>query len=147
MADDPRADVHVTPGGSLENLGVTEEKIEYRDENGVLLDDEQVKALEGKVSFSTRYETRTRLVDEAGNEVYEGPAGGQGNGDDEPFAGTRADAPDPETDNGGEVERTKPASNKAGADVEKEKARVDDAKATAEPESEDGARETGRDEL
>ena len=48
----------------------TEEKIEYRDEHGNLLDEEQVKALEGKVSFQTKYETRTRVVDDAGNELY-----------------------------------------------------------------------------
>lgn len=46
-----------------------EEKIEYRDQDGNLLDPEQVKSLEGKVSFKTRYETRTRLVDAQGNEI------------------------------------------------------------------------------
>ena len=46
-----------------------EEKVEYRDQDGNLLDPEQVKLLEGKVSFKTRYETRTRLVDAAGNEI------------------------------------------------------------------------------
>ncbi|KAF3349163.1 hypothetical protein VD0002_g6751 [Verticillium dahliae] len=46
-----------------------EERIEYRDQDGNLLDDEQVKALEGKVEFKTKYETRTRVVDENGNEV------------------------------------------------------------------------------
>lgn len=46
-----------------------EEKVEYRDQDGNLLDPEQVKALEGKVSFKTRYETRTRLVDAQGNEI------------------------------------------------------------------------------
>jgi len=49
-----------------------EEKIEYRDENGNLLDPEQVKAMEGKVSFKTRYETRTRVVDAQGNEIDPG---------------------------------------------------------------------------
>ncbi|KAK8074276.1 Dolichyl-phosphate-mannose--protein mannosyltransferase 1 [Apiospora phragmitis] len=49
-----------------------EEKIEYRDQDGNLLDAEQVKALEGKVEFKTRYETRTRVVDAAGNE-FESP--------------------------------------------------------------------------
>ncbi len=36
-----------------------------------MLDDEQVKALQsdGKVSFSTKYETKTRLVDADGNEI------------------------------------------------------------------------------
>ena len=46
-----------------------EEKVEYRDQDGNLLDPEQVKALEGKVSFKTRYETRTRMVDAYGNEI------------------------------------------------------------------------------
>jgi dolichyl-phosphate-mannose-protein mannosyltransferase len=52
-----------------------EEKVEYRDQDGNLLDPEQVKALEGKVSFKTRYETRTRLVDAAGNEIKAENAG------------------------------------------------------------------------
>lgn len=52
-----------------------EEHVEYRDQDGNLLDIEQVKALEGKVEFKTRYETRTRLVDEAGNEVVIGENG------------------------------------------------------------------------
>lgn len=46
-----------------------EERIEYRDQNGNLLDEEQVKALEGKVEFKTKYETRTRVIDADGNEV------------------------------------------------------------------------------
>ncbi|KAH9905316.1 dolichyl-phosphate-mannose-protein mannosyltransferase 1 [Xylariomycetidae sp. FL2044] len=54
------------PGQKL--LG-KEEKIEYRDQDGNLLNEEQVKALEGKVEFKTRYETRTRVVDANGNEV------------------------------------------------------------------------------
>ncbi|KAH6887920.1 family 39 glycosyltransferase [Thelonectria olida] len=52
-----------------------EEKIEYRDQDGNLLDPEQVKALEGKVEFKTKYETQTRVVDEAGNEI-QAPEGG-----------------------------------------------------------------------
>lgn len=52
-----------------------EEKIEYRDEHGNLLNEEQVEALKGKVSFQTKYETRTRVVDADGKEIYvqEGP--------------------------------------------------------------------------
>ncbi|KAI1433698.1 dolichyl-phosphate-mannose-protein mannosyltransferase 1 [Xylaria sp. CBS 124048] len=46
-----------------------EEKIEYRDQDGNLLNEEQVKALEGKVEFKTKYETRTRVIDADGNEV------------------------------------------------------------------------------
>ncbi|KAK1730146.1 hypothetical protein CaCOL14_007957 [Colletotrichum acutatum] len=52
-----------------------EEKVEYRDQDGNLLDEEQVKALEGKVEFKTKYETRTRVVDASGNEVHM-PEGG-----------------------------------------------------------------------
>ena len=46
-----------------------EERIEYRDQDGNLLNEEQVKALQGKVEFKTRYETRTRVVDANGNEL------------------------------------------------------------------------------
>ncbi|KAF8475581.1 dolichyl-phosphate-mannose-protein mannosyltransferase 1 [Kalaharituber pfeilii] len=48
-----------------------EEHIEYRDQDGNLLNEEQVKALEGQVEFKTRYETKTRLLDQAGNELPE----------------------------------------------------------------------------
>lgn len=48
-----------------------EERVEYRDQDGNLLNEEEVAALEreGKVSFKTKYETRTRLVDADGNEI------------------------------------------------------------------------------
>lgn len=52
-----------------------EEKVEYRDQDGNLLDPEQVKALEGKVEFKTKYETKIRVVDENGQELQE-PEGG-----------------------------------------------------------------------
>lgn len=52
-----------------QSLVAREEKIEYRDQDGNLLDPEQVKSLEGKVSFQTRYETRTRMVDAQGNVI------------------------------------------------------------------------------
>lgn len=58
--------INVAPGHSILSR---EERVEYRDQDGNLLNDEQVKALEGKVSFKTRYETRTRLVDSQGNEI------------------------------------------------------------------------------
>jgi dolichyl-phosphate-mannose-protein mannosyltransferase len=54
----------------------TEERVEYRDQDGNLLNEEQVKALEGKVEFKTRYETRTRVVDAQGNEILL-PAGAE----------------------------------------------------------------------
>ncbi|KAI6777974.1 Dolichyl-phosphate-mannose--protein mannosyltransferase-like protein [Emericellopsis cladophorae] len=51
-----------------------EETIEFRDQDGNLLNEEQVKSLEGKVEFKTKYETKTRVVDEDGNEVSVGEA-------------------------------------------------------------------------
>lgn len=68
-----------------------EEKVEFRDQDGNLLDPEAVKALEGKVSFKTRYETRTRLLDANGNEL-------PGQGDDVPSAVPVA-PPHPDVDN------------------------------------------------
>ena len=58
----------IAPGHSVVSR---EEKVEYRDQDGNLLDPEQVKELEGKVSFQTRYETRTRLIDAQGNEIVQ----------------------------------------------------------------------------
>ena len=46
-----------------------EEKVEYRDQDGNLLDEEQVKSLKGKVEFKTKYETKTRVVDDNGIEL------------------------------------------------------------------------------
>lgn len=143
VAEDPQKEVNVTPQVQAVGEGVTEEKIEYRDEEGNLLDDEQVRALEGKVSFSTRYETRTRLVDEKGNELYNAVVGeGEGDGS----AGTIADAPEPGTQGQGQGEaNTKAPKVGVKEDLEKERS-VMQAQATAEPEGEAG-RETGRDEL
>jgi dolichyl-phosphate-mannose-protein mannosyltransferase len=67
-------DTVVTPQphqpGDLRIIG-REEKIEYRDEDGNLLNEEQVKSLiaEGSASLQTKYETRTRIVDANGNEI------------------------------------------------------------------------------
>ncbi|TPX14933.1 uncharacterized protein E0L32_005042 [Thyridium curvatum] len=58
-----------------------EERVEYRDQNGNLLNEEQVKELEGKVEFKTRYETRTRVVDENGVEIPSESGGGSGSGE------------------------------------------------------------------
>lgn len=55
--------------GQQHSVVSREEKVEYRDQDGNILNDEQVKALEGKVSFKTRYETRTRMIDAQGNEI------------------------------------------------------------------------------
>lgn len=62
----PPPEPPLAPGHSVLSR---EEKVEYRDQDGNLLDPEQVKELEGKVSFKTRYETRTRMVDAQGNEI------------------------------------------------------------------------------
>lgn len=158
VADDPQKDVIVTPGQQIQAPGGhqepgamshaarrVEEKVEYRDEAGNLLDPAQVQALEGKVSFSTRYETRTRLVDQDGNEIVR-PS-------HESVEGTVADAPEPGTVGEGMMngeERTKPAEGvKVEADVDKEGKVQREAEATAKPNAEaDGALEgTGRDEL
>ena len=66
--DDPSA---VTPQVGEQNVIGQEERVEYRDQDGNLLDEAQVQALlaDGNASFQTKYETRTRLVDENGNEV------------------------------------------------------------------------------
>jgi len=51
-----------------------EEKLEYRDAQGNVLSPEQVEELRQKdVKFETKYETRTRVLDEAGQEIYVGP--------------------------------------------------------------------------
>lgn len=119
-----------------------EEKIEYRDEAGNILNEEQVKELEGKVSFSTRYETRTRLVDANGNEVYDGVA----NAEEESYAGTIAEGSNQET---GGVEQDaaneQPASVNVNEDIEKEKS-IEESTTSAEPESDAGTA-TGKDEL
>ena len=67
---------HVTPQAAVDQASLhREEKVEYRDQDGNLLNEEQVAALEGKVSFQTRYETKTRVVDAEGNEVEDSSAG------------------------------------------------------------------------
>ena len=69
ISEAPAARVSEAPLIPGQSVLSREEKIEYRDQDGNLLDPEQVKSLEGKVSFKTRYETRTRLVDAQGNEI------------------------------------------------------------------------------
>lgn len=78
-----------------------EEQIEYRDQEGNLLNDEQVAALEGKVEFQTKYETKTRVVDEHGNEVQN---------PDEAIAGVAPPHPDVE---GVDQQTVKKADEKA----------------------------------
>ena len=54
------------------NVVNKEEHVEYHDQDGNLLDEEAVKSLEGKVEFQTKYETKTRVIDEDGNEIDSG---------------------------------------------------------------------------
>lgn len=120
VAEDPKDEVNVTPQANApqfakEGKRITEEKVEYRDEKGRLLDEEEVKSLEGKVSFSTRYETRTRLIDAQGNPISEGVY-------EEASAPAKAEGEDPKTAKAPEVAADgKPAANKADEDVIKEK--------------------------
>ena len=82
-----------------------EEKIEYRDQDGNLLDEAAVKALEGKVSFKTRYETRTRLIDGSGNEIGEQEA--------HEAAADKAPVAPPHPDEEGVDPETKPAAEES----------------------------------
>lgn len=103
----------VTPQGSQQQPDnvIREEKVEYRDQNGKLLDEAQVKEMEGKVSFSTKYETRTQVLDSEGRVVFRGDGVAPPHPDAEP--GTSG-LPDYEG-------RDSPPSFPPQADVEKEK--------------------------
>lgn len=111
--------------------------------------------MEGKVSFSTRYETRTRLVDEAGNEIYEGAVvegegvGAEAGAEAEAVgnAGTIADGSNPETQDalGEKDANTVPPQAGVKEDLRKE-ASVEESAAVPEPES-DAGKSTGREEL
>lgn len=74
-AQDGNPAISGAPLAAGQRIVSREERVEYRDQNGNILNEEQVKALEGKVEFKTRYETRTRVVDANGNEVLV-PEGG-----------------------------------------------------------------------
>ncbi|KAG5981649.1 hypothetical protein E4U55_002710 [Claviceps digitariae] len=69
LADINEAGISAKPAPPAHKLVAHEEKVEYRDQDGNLLSEEQVKELEGKVKFETKYETRTRVIDEQGAEV------------------------------------------------------------------------------
>jgi dolichyl-phosphate-mannose-protein mannosyltransferase len=98
--------VSAPPQGIPQDLPVVskEERIEYRDENGRVLDDDEVSALAGKVSFKTRYETRTRIVDAQGNEIYEGLVDAHGAEEEVGVAPPHPDVEggEPETQSGSE---------------------------------------------
>ncbi|KAL1963755.1 hypothetical protein VTN77DRAFT_7821 [Rasamsonia byssochlamydoides] len=61
----------VTPQPEQPHIIGREERVEYRDQAGNLLNEEQVASLkkEGKVSFQTKYETQTRVIDANGRET------------------------------------------------------------------------------
>ncbi|KAF2724755.1 glycosyltransferase family 39 protein [Polychaeton citri CBS 116435] len=151
VAENPADDLPITPKQQPSQVPVggshSEERIEFRDENGNLLDEEQVKALEGKVSFSTRYETRTRLVDEFGNEVFDGVVD---QGEPQGQAGTKAEGVDQETKGfvpEGDANTAPPGDVEAEADLQKERlAETSNNADAAEPESDVG-KQTARDEL
>ena len=115
----PKAKEAVTPQAAPAENVVREEKIEYRDQDGNLLNEDQIKALEGKVEFSTRYETRTRVLDANGNEIpQEGQSG-------EKFVAP----PHPDVDripgtkgSDDEEKKDSPASASPEGDLKKEKA-------------------------
>jgi len=115
-----------------------EEKIEYRDENGNLLDEEQVKALEGKVSFKTRYETRTRIIDSDGNEIYEGESAPDGRiMEGMPPPHPDVEGRNPETGDAGENEANDaPPTVAVGDDQAKENSAEGQAKGSPRPASE-----------
>ena len=112
-------DDNVTPQPSSEEPAVQkEEKVEYRDQDGNLLDPEQVAELEGKVSFQTKYETKTRLVDAAGNEIGDSSAGAEGFAPPHPDADREPEtAPSQDEDD----KHARPATASIEKDVRKEK--------------------------
>ena len=118
-----------------------EEKVEYRDENGNVLDDAQVEALRGQVEFQTRYETRTRLVDGDGKEIYNKVVEGSGPA---PIAGLDeeshvAEKPEPEPETAqaeAPIASDEPAHVDVEDDLQKEQhlGQADTAAAAAVPE-------------
>ncbi len=139
----PPPQEHVTSQAPLQEAAVqTEEKIEYRDQDGNLLDENQVAELEGKVSFKTRYETRTRVLDADGNEVNDNSAGSAGTAPPHPADREPETAADQPEDDGREY----PATASPEDDVGKEKSvkKNDDGKPRPASEAKDA---TKKDEL
>ena len=137
----------VTPQAAVENAQVKkEEKVEYRDQDGNLLDEAHVEALRGKVSFNTKYETRTRVVDADGNDVDEGPAGGVEGG----FAPPHPDVerlPSTGKDDNDDDGREYPATASPEEDVGKEKSVDKENKGKPKPGSEGNQATPKKDEL
>jgi dolichyl-phosphate-mannose-protein mannosyltransferase len=134
-----KAAVSPPPEGAPKELPILskEERVEFRDENGRILNEDEVKALEGKVSFKTRYETRTRIVDAQGNEIHESLVDAR----EEDGQGVAPPHPDvegrnPETKGEGEAEPSEvPPTVEVAEDKEKEKS-VEDAAKDPRPASE-----------
>lgn len=94
------------PAGSNRIVG-REERVEYRDEVGNLLDPKEVAKLqaEGKVSLQTKYQTETRVIDASGNQIIKNPEHAPPHPD--------VEGQNPETNRNGEesiVPRNEPAS-------------------------------------
>ena len=139
----PPPQEHVTSQAPLQEAAVQmEEKIEYRDQDGNLLDENQVAELEGKVSFKTRYETRTRVLDADGNEVNDNSAGSAGTAPPHPADREPETAADQPEDDGREY----PATASPEDDLGKEKSvkKNDDGKPRPASEAKDA---TKKDEL
>lgn len=96
------------PADSSNRVIGREERIEYRDEAGNIVDPEEVSRLqkEGKISLQTKYQTQTRVIDEYGNEIIKNA--------DQQHAPPHPDVEgqNPETNRNGEdsVARNEPAS-------------------------------------
>lgn len=132
-------EVNVTPQPAGEPSISRVEKVEYRDQDGNILDEEEVKELEGKVSFETRYETRTRVIDADGREIADGAAGAEGvappHPDVERLPETAGDVPE---DDGREY----PATASPEKDVKKERSvdEVDDGRPRPASEAQEATR-------
>ena len=126
-----------------------EEKVEYRDQDGNLLDEAQVAELKGKVSFNTKYETRTRVVDAAGNEIDEGPAGAA-EGEKGGIAPPHPDVerlPSTGKEGDGEEDRKYPATASGEEDVIKERSVEAEAKKGKPKPGSEGNQATVKEEL
>jgi len=126
-----------------------EEKVEYRDEQGNLLNDEQVAELKGKVSFQTRYETRTRIIDADGHELYNGAADMVPESLRQQVAPPHPDVEgqNPETGNASaEQPSAQPPKVEVESDVEKEKS-IAEAETTAAKPAGEGNEATSKQEL
>ena len=103
-----------------------------------------MEELKGKVSFETKYETSTRVLDAAGNEVKElPPAGGEGHAPPHPDVDRQ-----PETVKGEPQDDSQevPATASPDEDIRKERSVGDSKRRKPKPGSEGNAA-TGKDEL